>query len=206
MPSTLAHALAPAIVSHIRAPALSSVERWRFAFVGACFGNIADLDILPGFLWWEHWHAIHRFWGHNVFVGVFWATLGTPLVRRLWPQLGISQTVLWISFWISSHWILDGMSFPDASGVYAGVPLLWPFTHSLWRIPIEMFRGVPLGGDPSQILRYLVSPDFWIQNVWREIVGSVVFAIAAIAAHALLLQLFSIFRRRLKSPQTTQKT
>lgn len=177
MPSTFVHALLPsscaASTSFVRLKLKTRWEWIRFLFVAFFLGNAPDLDLIPAFLYFEHFREIHRAWGHNIFSATLLAVAGRYLlVKGVSPQFSKASGWLLSFFLVYSHLLLDAMFQAHSIGFIPTVPLFWPISHWNVSLPFGFFNtphlNIPLGKFDLPLFEFY----FWKHIFLYEILPS----------------------------------
>ncbi len=163
MPSPLVHTLLPTALAASSPQLRAKLTRgdWvPFLIVCVLLGNSPDFDLLPTVIGGNATgEFLHRWYGHNVFSFVALLLLGNWLFRRFVPTLSPSQRSITTALLVASHFILDGMVFPQIQDT--GVPLFFPFTRLRFHAPFWLFsRMTDVPGMP-RLTGFLTSPENW---------------------------------------------
>jgi membrane-bound metal-dependent hydrolase YbcI (DUF457 family) len=179
MPSTLVHAFLPsACFASLKSEYAKFTKKEWLLLMGITvfLGNAPDLDIIPAFFNPDHWKAIHRAWGHNVFSLSLWIAIGAFLFIKIGKgRFSTKQAWIFSLLLVLSHVFLDAMGDRDSEGVRLGVPLLWPFTRKAFSLPWCVFSSYHLDKKVHPLLAHISSKDFWRKAVFQEIIVSLTF-------------------------------
>ena len=178
MPSPFVHSLLPpACALTVQQTHLSeSQARWPFKqwfkFLGLSvfLANLPDIDVFPAMLFSEHYQEIHRAWGHNVFVAIFWIYFGAWCLKKFVSSEFSTGRATWISFClVASHLFLDATPQHSIFASNPAVPLFWPLTNRLYTIPLSFFETMNFTTTATHLLSVPFT-EVWHLSFWREII------------------------------------
>ena len=137
MPSPVAHSL----VSLTLAAPKPEGEPWiKWVGFWVILGNFADFDFFPGILIGNP-SQFHHGPTHSILFAFVLAVVAYFLYPVFFRRC---ETTLWSFLGVSfSHLILDMMT-RDTVAPY-GLPLFWPFGHTLYRFPFWVFLNMNRG-------------------------------------------------------------
>lgn len=218
MPSTVVHALLPAICATItqmvtpivpRVTSRASKMQWfKIALFAVVFGNIPDLDIIPAALLPSQWSDIHREWGHNIFALIFFVIIGVKVLRRfVAPALSTRRAVVFCTLVVGSHLVLDAsMGYLHEEMVRPGVPLFFPFSKVDFSMPWMLFDCWKSTSHPHPLVAYAFQPTNWKVYVLEELRTTTLLALgwSGVLAYLWLMQIV-IRRVRLFLSEMTQQ-
>lgn len=178
MPSTVVHALLPGscwVVSEKKTSQFSKRQWIAFTLIAVLLANFPDMDLIPAFLFPNHFYEIHRAWGHNVFSLFLFSLLGSWLLRRF-VSSDFTKQRAWMAsvFLVGSHVVLDAAGQYNSYGFLPSVPLFWPFSEHAYRLPIRVFVTLDLAGAPNRLYSLIHAPSLLGQIFVREVIPSII--------------------------------